>query len=171
MPVAEQESIDHLTLEQLKAEKVKFGKSHMGKSYAEVWETAPDWVRWFFNHYHTSQNVEHRKVIKFIKMMIEEGESMTATGVNQMPVMPKAKATPKSLMAAPKSRPMSHTDGPIEEMPHQSMHYMEERMANLENALNQILVHLTPEIRSTSPMAEEFPEIPLASEWDDPWAA
>ena len=49
MPAAEAESIEHLTLEILQNETVKFGKVHQGKTYAEVWSTAEDWVRWFLS--------------------------------------------------------------------------------------------------------------------------
>ena len=44
---------------------------------------------------------------------------------------------------------------------------IQSRMANLENALHQILIHLTPDM----PVDSDLPEIPLASEWEDPWAA
>jgi hypothetical protein len=66
MPATETESVDHLSLEVLQNEKVKFGKAHLGKSYAELWETAPEWVKWFLVHYQGSSNVEHKKVIRYI---------------------------------------------------------------------------------------------------------
>ena len=75
MPSQEVESIDHLTLETLQSEKVRFGKAHQGKTYAEVWDSAPDWIKWFLGHYQESKDLEHRKMIKFIKLKIEAEET------------------------------------------------------------------------------------------------
>eukprot|EP00435_Cladocopium_sp_Y103_P055740 s2127_g18.t1 len=104
-PAPELESIEHYTLEMLKGETVKFGKAHWGKSYEEVWMTSPSWVKWFLLHYQGSSHLEHRKVIKYIKMKIEEGETLGPIH-GQAPIMPKSKAAPKSLATAAKARPM-----------------------------------------------------------------
>ena len=184
MPQPEVESIDHLSLSTLKDETVKFGKAHMGKTYQELWETSQPWIKWFLLHYQSSMNLEHRKVIRFIKLKIEETESQ-GSGNQQLPVNPRAKAAPKSLIAATKSRPAPHpevsaeTDMPEEpwidhEMGTVGMQDLQDRMTNLENALHQILVHLTPSTNSTTPptsMGAELPVLPLVSEWEDPWGA
>eukprot|EP00435_Cladocopium_sp_Y103_P027404 s2013_g6.t1 len=173
LPPKELESIEHLTLEMLKAETVKFGKAHQGKTYEMVWETAPDWIRWFLQHYDKSGDTEHRKVIKFIKMKIQEAEG---SGTHQMPMMPKAKATPKSLAATAKIRPapqpeMMHqqetmdtvTEPWIETEGSSQMMQMEQRMVNLENALHQILVHLTPAATPANPSTAMPAELSVAS--------
>ena len=51
----------------------------------------------------------------------------------------------------------------------QRMDQFQERMGNLENALHQILMHLTPEIPAHHPGTTEVPVIPLDTEFDDPW--
>ena len=174
MPAAETESVDHLSLEVLQNEKVKFGKAHLGKSYAELWETAQEWIKWFLVHYQGSSNVEHKKVIRYIKLKIEEGEAQ-GTSTTQLPVRPKAKAAPKSLITVRREGPPPHPDAaPEEPWINQEENALEARMTNLENALHQILMHLTPSIPSTigsATMSEDLPELPLASEWEDPWAA
>ena len=114
MPKAETETVDHLSLEALQNEKVKFGKAHQGKTYAELWDTAQEWVRWFLTHYQDSSNVEHKKVIRFIKLKIEEGENPEG-GTPQMPVRPRPKAAPKSLTATRRSGPPQHPDAVPEE--------------------------------------------------------
>ena len=55
---------------------------------------------------------------------------------------------------------------------------LENRMTNLENALHQILVYLTPNTAGApvpSNLGEESPELPLelplVAEWEDPWEA
>eukprot|EP00435_Cladocopium_sp_Y103_P050906 s125_g15.t1 len=179
-PAKELENIDHMTLDMLKSETVKFGKAHQGKTYEAVWESSPEWIKWFFQHYEASENIEHRKVIRFTKLMIQDAEGQGSVNP-QLPMMPKSKAGPKSL--ACKSRPatqpeminsaaqMSAATGPWVETENQSMQMaqMQDRMANLENALHQILVHLTPPSTATT-MEQELPVIPVADEWDeDPW--
>jgi hypothetical protein len=42
-------------------------------------------------------------------------------------------------------------------------------MSNLENALHQILVHLTPHVNTSASETMAMPTIPLVSEIDDPW--
>jgi hypothetical protein len=61
-PADEVESIDHLTLEDLKTEKITFGKTLTGRSYLEVWNTSPH------THYSASNKTAHRKMIMFIKL-------------------------------------------------------------------------------------------------------
>lgn len=196
-PPPEVPSIDHLSLDMLKVETVKFGKTHQGKTYEEVWSTDPSWTKWFLTHYQKSTNLEHRKVIRYLQMKIEEAEKAT-TGVSQMPVMPRPKAAPKSLAATAKMRPApsvvpENSMGPAphpDAFPENMMQVMAEapwveqeemtgavnqlqsRMTSLELALQQILVHLTPVSANAAPMSStdpELPEISLADEWNDPW--
>ena len=171
MPSQEVESIDHLTLETLQSEKVRFGKAHQGKTYAEVWDSAPDWIKWFLGHYQESKDLEHRKMIKFIKLKIEAEET---EGEQPVQARPKAKAAPKILTAASKSRPAPHPDACPEEPTSVEMSSLQARMTHLEHALHQILVHLTPNVPADpvpSTMEDDLPVLPLASEWEDPWTA
>ena len=100
------ESIDHFTLEDLKVEIITFGKTHVGQTYEQVWESSPEWIKWFLEHFSNSSKMAHRKVIRYIRMKIEEME--TEQGMpSQTPVLRKAKAKslPQSLAAKAKSRP------------------------------------------------------------------
>ena len=128
--------------------------------------------------------MEHRRVIRFIQLKIEEAENDPPT--TQAPVMPKFKAAPKGFMV-PKAKspptPVSEVNmefihamepeipwTPAEE--HQEMmHGLNMRMVNLENALHQILEHLsspTPNVTNTT-TAENFPVLRRVDEMDDPW--
>ena len=174
MPRPETEDIDHMTLEMLLTERVRFGKAHQGKSYAEVWESAPDWIRWFLGHYQESKDVEHKKMIRFIKLRIEETEASGGEVPQPAPVKAKVKAAPKILAASAKSRSAPHPDACPEEPVNAEMSSLQARMTSLEHALHQILVHLTRNVPADpvpSTMDDDLPVLPLASEWEDPWTA
>ena len=170
-PTEEVESIDHLTLDMLKTEKMSFGKAHLGRPYIEVWHSSPEWTKWFFQHYQNSNKLAHRKMIRFIKMMIEETESHGDVP-QQAPISPMMHATPKTMIGRPKAKAMPATSTSIE-MPAEATgtpwtetedpHNLHVRMLNLENALHQIIEHLTP-----TP-TETFPVMPIEEEWNDPW--
>ena len=173
LPKPEVESLEHLTLDVLKQEKISFGKTHMGSSYEEVWETSPGWIRWFLQHYEQSASIEHQKVIRFIKLKIESMEQ--CPGSQQLPQRPLPKAAPKILAAKSKAMPgrASTMEAGVpwtEDQPvNQKVEVLQDRMANVENVLNQILIHLTPQSAMSQVGMEDLPEIPLASEFDDPW--
>lgn len=175
LPPPALESLEHFSLENLMNEKVSFGKAHNGKTFEEVWNMAPEWTQWFLNHYEQSRNTEHRKMIKFIKMKIESMEQGEQT--QQMPSHPRPKPAPKALAAKSKAMPMpSHVSTMETNMPWmeddvvtQRLDQFQERMGNLENALHQILVHLTPQVPTSASETMTLPVIPLVSEIDDPW--
>ena len=82
-------------------EKITFGKTHAGKTFEDVWLTY--WIKWFLQHFAESGKMEHRRIIKLIKLKIEEAENHPET--LQAPCLPKAKAAPKILAAKAKARP------------------------------------------------------------------
>ena len=61
------------------------------------------WIKWFLQHFAESGKMEHRRIIKLIKLKIEEAENHPET--LQAPCLPKAKAAPKILAAKAKARP------------------------------------------------------------------
>ncbi|CAL1168143.1 unnamed protein product [Cladocopium goreaui] len=75
-PPSPEEAIDHIPLSALKEERMSFGKTHVGKTYMEVWMSSPEWTKWFLQHYESSKKLSHRKMIRFIKLMIEETARM-----------------------------------------------------------------------------------------------
>ena len=169
-PAEEVENIDHLTLEMLKMEKMTFGKSHLGRPFIEVWNTSPEWTKWFLQHYQSSNKLAHRKMIRFIQMMIEETE--TQGGVSQQtPINPATHTSPKTMIGRPKAKSMPAPSTSSEISPEtvgtpwmeQDPHNLHVRMLNLEKALHQILEHLAP-----TPV-ENFPVMPIKEEWNDPW--
>ena len=180
-PPAE-EAIDHLSLEDLQEETITFGKTHVGQTYNQVWESSPDWIKWFTEHFSNSSKLAHRKVIRFIRLKIEEAEAEQGLG-SQAPVLPKAKAKglPKSLAAKAKSRPGPDLTAPIEigsevaefmqgypwvtqehvQLQQENIQAMQERMSQLEQAMHQMIALMSQNQRAPEPTPLE--------EWDDPW--
>ena len=185
LPPAEEESIEHLTMEDLKGELMTFGKAHVGKPYEEIWANHPDWVRWFAAHYFNSSKMEHRKMIRYIHLKIEETEN--TEGPTQMPIA-KAKSLPKSLAARPKVMPASTTPRtwPVEsetdpfevmsetpwiagEEAREEMHGLQARMLNMENAMQRLIALMSQSTMGADrPMPAGIPETATA-EWDEPW--
>ena len=113
MPREEAEEIPDVSLADLKVEKMTFGKTHMGRTYEEIWLGYPEWMTWFYQHYRMSTKAAHRRVILFIEKMVEETEAQQSSSA-QTPVQPKTQATPKIMTLMPKSktntRPIGHGD-------------------------------------------------------------
>ena len=187
MEKPELESVEHLTLADLQNEPVTFGKAHLGKTHEEVWLTAPDWTKWFLGHYHGSQNLAHRRMIKFIKLKIEQVES---GGVSTPSTVPKAKAKgmAKSLAARHKSAALNN-QGPvtpgetepiqcdlIEPMPwvpedrqHEEIQDLQNRLGSLETAMHQI-IHLLSQDRLNPSTVDQFPDLSDTHEHDEAWS-
>lgn len=172
-PPMEEEAIDHIPLSVLKEEKMSFGKTHVGKTFLDVWNSSPEWTKWFLQHYQSSSKLPHRKMIRFIKLMIEETESQ-GDEIQQAPVPHSTQAAPKTMMIRPKAKPMPMTPNPTGEQPtvdtpwvpseeQTEIQILQARMGGLESALHQILQHLVPE------PVETFPTMPIDEEWNDPW--
>ena len=182
------EPIDHLTLADLQNEPVTFGKLHLGKSHEEVWQSSPDWTKWFLSHYSTSQTLAHRRMIKFIQLKIEqaEKEGIQPYSASSLPKA-KAKGMAQPQSAQPKSLAMP-TQGPvmpgemtsqqgdlIEAMPWEpedhrleEMQSLQHRMLNLENAMQQI-INLLAQERMNPSNVHEFPDVTEEEAWTDPW--
>jgi hypothetical protein len=188
LPSPEQESIEHLTKENLKDEVMSFGKSHLGKTYEEMWVCHPDWIRWFTAHYHNSTKLEHRKMIHYIGLKIEESEANEAQS-SQLPV-PKAKAKshPKSLaakpktMAGPSTQPvwnpeidteiyemMSESPWVNETQTREEIQNIQERMTGLETAMQRMIALMSQgHMMQPQPVPSTLSETATA-EWEDPW--
>ena len=178
-PPEDQEDVSHMTLEELKGEMMSFGKTHRGKTFDQVWSSSPEWTQWFLQHYQNSTKVAHKKMVRFIKLKIEEMETQPE-GMRQGPVMPQSHAMPKMMAGLPKAkaRPVPTTeDEGIEPRPEEpwipsednGVQSLQVRMSMVENALQQILMHLAPDASSSNPNVEVFPTMPIEEEWNDPW--
>eukprot|EP00435_Cladocopium_sp_Y103_P029940 s3413_g7.t1 len=115
MPPAAEESVDHFTLEDLKATPMSFGKAHVGRSFETIWSGHPDWIKWFLRHYKTSPKFEHKKMIRFIQLRIEEAEKNEGTTASAQ-IGARPKSVPKAAAAKAKSlsAPSTHWQLPVD---------------------------------------------------------
>ena len=163
------ESVEHLSLEELKTSVMTFGKAHLGKEFETIWSEDPSWVKWFLNHYKSSGKTEHKKMIRFIQLRIEEEENRDQ--ITQAPcATSKSKALPKSLAKA-KSQPeppmiWQMVEGPemeelIYEPPWQESEMKEvqsevqvinNRLLGLENAMQHMITLLSQQNKTEGPM-------------------
>eukprot|EP00435_Cladocopium_sp_Y103_P012015 s1763_g3.t1 len=171
---APEEPIGHLTLAMLKEEPVTFGKAHLGKTHEEVWTSSPEWIKWFLGHYASSGKLEHRKMIRFIQLKIEESE-----------VEPSAKSLAKSLGAKPKAQSAPSPEILLPEEPglesfelmsdapwvaasgtREDIQALQARMLSLEEAMRGMITMM----QSAMPMHPASTTTGSATaEWDDPW--
>ena len=143
-PADEVESIDHLTLEDLKMEKM----THTGRSYLEVWNTS------LHTHYSASNKTAHRKMIMFIKLSRLQWLPRAMLPRRALPCAPRPKPC-QWWQRAPRAQWRIHGWRP-------TIQHLQARMLNMENVLQQILQHLVPN------PAEPFPTMPIDEEWNDP---
>ena len=177
--------IPQVPLEELRNEKMSFGKTHLGKTYEEIWTGYPEWIRWFYQHYRQSNKAAHRRVIMYIEKKVEEMESLEAQP-SQTPVMPKSHAAPKvmPLQAKAKAGPAPSTgshplvmDEPAIPWPASEDRMMvqglQQRVLNMENVLQQILQHIAPPQQNTviPAPATEMPPVSVWDEEEDLWNA
>ena len=156
------EDLSHLSREELASEVITFGQKHQGETYQQAWEDQ-EWVAFMVSRYSSSTKNSHRRFLKYVELQVEYLEQ------TQVPVMPsrgtpavntlpkskaKAKAGPKT-RAQPASVPevqiFEPTDLEVEEewdptVPYmtdpETMHAMQSRMLNMEDALLRVMRHL-----------------------------
>ena len=75
--------LSQLTLSELKTEVVSFGQKHAGETFETAWEDQ-NWINFIVAKYGTSKVLSHRRLIRFMELMVEQHER-TSTRV---PVLP-----------------------------------------------------------------------------------
>ena len=163
------EAFQQKSLEDMGNYRVTFGRSHVGKSFLEMWQNEKTWVKWFVRTYGDSQKDEHRKMISFVEKMVQQHEQdqglppLTGDEPHQGIVQPRCKGHPKS-KAAPTAPQMQGdhmtvmSEDPMDPwdvmepmtLGHQAEGLQEEvmglqnRMTSMENALTEILSLIRP---------------------------
>ena len=102
-----------LDLESMGQIQMTFGKTHVGRAYAEMWDQEKSWINWFTKMYAESTKIEHRKMLTYVEKRVEvietqQPEIMSATTSAQNVIWPKSKAPAKSLV---------HRERPVELAP------------------------------------------------------
>ena len=169
MPAAEEESVDHLTLDQLKATSMSVGKAHVGKSFETIWTDHPCWIKWFFNRCKSSTKYEHKRMIRFIQLRIEEEENQSPPASAALQASAKPKSMPKSYVAKANCQPApnahwqlaegSETEELVIEPPwisaemtevQEEVQVIHHRLQGLENAMQQVIALISQQGRNSS---------------------
>ena len=87
-------------LSELENMTVQFGTTHVGKKFSTMWKEEQGWISWFVPRYNKSEKMDHRLMIRYIDLKVQEAENWN----HKVPVTPspkdvmKNKPMPKSLM-------------------------------------------------------------------------
>ncbi|CAL1160047.1 unnamed protein product [Cladocopium goreaui] len=155
------EEFKSLTFEEKCQQTVAFGKTHVGRTFLDMYLNEPKWMKWFLKTYDSSQKMDHQKLRHFVQIMVEQeerGETPPTMCIQepslQMPMIAKAKARPRDRVPSPSM---------TEEMAqHHMMHQkadewslasmapesnemitaLQARMGHMENAMTEILNHI-----------------------------
>ena len=155
--------IDHYTKEELSEMKIKFGSTHVGRTFHHMWEVEQGWVKWFLERYSESTKLDHRLFVRYAEMQIKMYEEWGGT----VPVLSeKAQTQSKQIKTlpttkiAPKAKGKSKAAGApsssvIPEFLMNDMSQEEEfeflqaerEAEHPEQALNQVSVNPDPEVQ------------------------
>ena len=164
---ADLDQFRQMTVQEMGQAKVTFGKTHMGRTFSEVWTEERTWVKWFTKAYQDSQKAEHQKFLIYVDKMVSEHEQ--TLGLPQMEtsrqeiVQPRCKTAPKAKAASRPAQsapwmetvsdfgtdtwdvmdPESLVEGGTlishEEHNQQNIEDLQQRMMHVEGALMEIL--------------------------------
>lgn len=122
--------ISHLSLTDLQDQKVQFGQKHLGRPFHQVWEEDQEWIAFIASKYAESTKMQHRLLIRYITLKVEQHEQSQApirvapppesqVVPSQLPVglrsAPKVKAKPKAANRVPYSETVHLPDMEAEE--------------------------------------------------------
>ena len=136
--------ISMMDLKELREETIKFGKAHVGKTFASMAKETK-YLAWFAENYKSSRKPEHVKFLRFIQLHVDDLEKTNQE--IRATTMPKTKAAPKPRAS---SRPIdleTESSDPeewdqIREENAQEFLQMQRRMNDMENVMQQVLAHL-----------------------------
>ena len=162
----------HMSIHDLENCKVDFGTKHAGENYLHVWTNDQPWVMWMVQHYSTSKKFSHRQFLHFVELKIERAElEGTGVPVIEPNLeVPKTSSQPKGhgkssvIKAKAKAKTQAypsqgHVDplqlefdefeeesfevlNPLETEKDAEIQCLQNRMLNIENALQQVIQHL-----------------------------
>jgi len=163
------EAFQQLSLAEMAETRVTFGRTHVGKTYEELWNQEKGWIKWFCKTYQDSTKEEHRKLLIYVEGKVEclelehELPTLETPTVQQGIVRPRSKAMPKAKSAStPPTETETVDDTNISEeiwepwdvtLPmngaemisqQENIGALQVRVLNIENALTEILTLIRP---------------------------
>ena len=169
----------HLSMDQLETSTIKFGKTHVGKTFNHMWTQEQGWVLWFTQRFSQSSKYDHQMFLFYVDKKVERCEltgiamptASTAEHAKARAQSGVAKASAKAkttqaplVQGAPEGIPQSVWDEedpdlfemlpeiePI--MPVNQVEQLENRISTMESALNRIINYI--EQNTTTLIAEQ----------------
>ena len=163
-PKEDIEEFRQLDLETMSQHRITFGKTHVGKTFAEMWEGEKTWMKWFAKTYQASPKIEHQKVLIYLEKILDQYEHTHGMVPLKNPedlqgvVLPRHKCMPKSRAMPAHQVPVEETaeeeadpSDPWDVMDFTTMQQtyateavedLQSRVQTMEGALNEILAHL-----------------------------
>lgn len=162
--------LSHMSLQEMKDQKISFGKTHHGRTFQDMCDNEQSWTTWFVQRYSNSGKAEHMVFLKFVELMVERAEltgqgvpltnqkevektrSLTGAQASQPEVNHGARAKAKAMVTVPiqtslwdyeddpETFEMLSETAPIQE--NVKIMNLESRMQGVETALASILQHL-----------------------------
>ena len=120
---------------------IQFGKTHVGRTY-ESMMTETKYMMWFAETYKHSKKPQHVKFLRFIQLMVEDMEKKHVENKAKSKAAPKPRASnvPIDLEESDSAEEVGWDQVPAEN-PIELM-AMQNRMAEMEVVMQQILAHL-----------------------------
>lgn len=101
---ADMSKFQQMSAQEMGETKVMFGKTHIGRTFAEVWNEEKTWAKWFTKAYADSQKPEHQKFLMYVEKMVTEHEQIhqlpPPETVSQGIVQPRCKQMLKAKAAS-----------------------------------------------------------------------
>lgn len=161
---AQEEEAQHLdtilkmTFDELKEEKIEFGKAHKGRRFVEMLDETR-YLTWFSSSYKSSQKPSHVKFLRFLQLHVENVEK----AIKENKPKPLAKSLAKGKAQAPIQKeieaPSQSEDEEFEtweavhqgDRPNLEVLQLQDRMQQMESLLHQVVEHLSQGQSRASP--------------------
>lgn len=105
------QDVNQMSLEELSKQVIKFGNTHVGKTFPEMFENHT-WTQWFLSTYGSSSKVDHAKYCRYCELRLDTEMALSSKDVKTKGYksgkgkMPK----PKPMSAAPTEKSWTHVE-------------------------------------------------------------
>ena len=142
------EVVQMMTLEELSTEKITFGESKKGATYAQAFEDA-QWTEFILNRFETSEKPEHMMFVQYVRLRLKQSQK-DAKGIpkeNMDTKKPVPQEVWEEVMPTDGSEPssnlmqMSFVQEEMQDL-RQSNQHLSNRMCQVEMMMQEMLDHM-----------------------------
>ena len=152
-----------LDLETMSQHRITLGRTHVGKTFAEMWDQEKSWMKWFAKTYASSTKPEHLKVLAYLEKVLDQyeeshgmvplknPEDLQGVVLPRSKCMPKSKAMPAHQVPVEVIEEIADPNDPWDVMDYTALQQdqtnemieaLQARVPNMEGAISEILGHL-----------------------------